>query len=1434
MVHPMASTLPAQTRASRRRSLTRPAPLPLRFETLEDRSLPSFSFPLNGGDWREFGPRNVAPQPSHTGEPGQGTSSPGGLASSGRISDVVADPNNINVFYVTTAGGGVWKTTDYGETWRPLTDRLPTSTPGLTDDLRTLNMGGIALSPLNPNIVYAGEGEQAGGTLGHGILKSLDGGATWRLITGPDDAFLNSSIPQIIVLPNPAAPTDPTQELVFALVGFSGSGNAGIWRSDDGGETWLKITPLLNTQNGVSTFATLWDMAVDPSNPNIAYVSVGNTFTPVTGIYRTENALSDTPDVVDPPNTPPDQQVGTPWTVVFGGNGGPQVPSGILLGRINFVLAPSSPSTLYVFAGDGPTDGQRGVYRSQDRGTTWREYGTVPTVVPGQSGYNMAIAVDPTNVNRLVLSGLDSVTYTNDALNPNPNAVTWSELNRDAGGEGPHVDHHTITFTAPDQNGQRQLLAGSDGGMFRTRTFEAAASTPAVVDWESANGVPGPLALGTLQFVGIALHPSSADEMIGGTQDNGTLRFFDDGTMMSSLVPGPGGAPVAGDVPEAWAWPMSFGGDGGDLVWDPTDPNNVYTIAPFPSRGRGLGIEVHRRRPDLGRCLQRNRLAGGGPVLPADRRRPVAAGAALRRHRPHLRDHRPRGELARRADQLPAPAGERDRRRTGVRDRRARQRRAPNSPFFGDPTVTAIGIGRSDPYVMYAAVSDRGKGQPGHLLRAGPVPGRRQAGTRPRVGPLDRRVARRHDPANGTCCRRPWAPRTRRVPTASASATTSRTSRWTRSTRTSSTSPPSATRSGVRSTAGSTWTLMSTEGLPTGPQQGPSTTSSWTRTCWASAGRSTTSCTSPPSIGVYTLSDPTQPVADQVWTRVGMTPADPIEDQNAVGFHPDVQVDDLELNTATGLLAAGTHGRGIWQFQIRPYISGIVFDDTDGDGVPGRERQRPGGHRRRRGHPRRPGGRQPDRAGPAVRGGQHLHPGRPGRPADRVLRLPRLEEGTYDITIGFGSRLPVDPGNEFYVSTPPLNPVLDENSTIPTADIGVFRRVSVSGLKFNDRNTNGVQDANEPGLAGWTFELFDSTNPAVTLATAVSDATGAFTFTGVGQARPPAASSASASCPSRAGWRPRRSDLPVPAFTSGQNVTGLLFGNVITGNLLITGWPDPATIAGRRADHVHPHGARPVQQHLHRIPRDGAVHDHRRRGRDHHRQRIGEPAVPGWTTRSPPPTPASTRSPWCSPRPGRRGSPWCRRPTWASTGTSKAITVTAGAASQLRLLGLPASVIAGQVNNVTVTAADQFGNQTNYTGPVSFTGTDPQASLPSGAFPDQRQRGVRRRAADVRRPVDHGQRPRQRADPGVRVHPGGRGGRQPVHPARGAHDGGGRHHVPVHRPVPGRLRQRGDRSGPLHLRRPAGDRPGRTSPSPTPTAGRRRSPRPTGRPASGR
>src|SRR5579885_2291576 len=115
--HPATPTRTKSKRTARRPSLTRPAPLPLRFEALEDRSVPSFSFPLTGGFWGEFGPRNIAIQPSQAGQPGQGTSSPGNLASSGRIAQVAPDPTDFKTFYAASAGGGVWKTTDSGTTW---------------------------------------------------------------------------------------------------------------------------------------------------------------------------------------------------------------------------------------------------------------------------------------------------------------------------------------------------------------------------------------------------------------------------------------------------------------------------------------------------------------------------------------------------------------------------------------------------------------------------------------------------------------------------------------------------------------------------------------------------------------------------------------------------------------------------------------------------------------------------------------------------------------------------------------------------------------------------------------------------------------------------------------------------------------------------------------------------------------------------------------------------------------------------------------------------------------------------------------------------------------------------------------------------------------------------------------------------------------------
>src|SRR6516225_5750603 len=132
-------------------------------EELEPRNLLSTSIPLDPVNWTALGPAPIAN--------GQ---TPGREPVSGRISAVAADPNDANVLYLAAAGGGVWKTTDAGADWTPLTDDQP-----------TLFMGALAVAPSDSTVIYAGTGEATSSAFsftGHGVLKSTDAGATWTLL----------------------------------------------------------------------------------------------------------------------------------------------------------------------------------------------------------------------------------------------------------------------------------------------------------------------------------------------------------------------------------------------------------------------------------------------------------------------------------------------------------------------------------------------------------------------------------------------------------------------------------------------------------------------------------------------------------------------------------------------------------------------------------------------------------------------------------------------------------------------------------------------------------------------------------------------------------------------------------------------------------------------------------------------------------------------------------------------------------------------------------------------------------------------------------------------------------------------------------------------------------------------------------------------------
>ncbi|MDE3167574.1 MAG: hypothetical protein KGN36_17360, partial [Acidobacteriota bacterium] len=237
---------------------------------------------------------------------------------SGRITGVAADPGNASIVYIAAAGGGVWKTTNAGSTWTPLTDTQ-----------QTLAMGAIAVAPSNASKIYAGTGEAnnaADSNYGYGILVSNDGGATWSLATGPANAFNRTSVARIAVDPTNANVAYAALGDPYTMQGLTG--NTGIWKTTDGGTTWTNTTVSID-----STFS--WtDIAIDPTNTQILYAAHGDPFGSgtVNGVYRSTNG-------------------GTSWTLLTG------APTGASSGRFAIALAPSNHSVLYVVISNPVTNG---------------------------------------------------------------------------------------------------------------------------------------------------------------------------------------------------------------------------------------------------------------------------------------------------------------------------------------------------------------------------------------------------------------------------------------------------------------------------------------------------------------------------------------------------------------------------------------------------------------------------------------------------------------------------------------------------------------------------------------------------------------------------------------------------------------------------------------------------------------------------------------------------------------------------------------------------------------------------------------------------------------------------------------------------------------------------------------------------------------------
>lgn len=342
---------------------------------------------------------------------------------SGRISTIAVHPADSDILYIGGAQGGVWKSTNGGTTWTPLTDREC-----------SLAMGSIAIDPVNPQIVYAGTGEMhfsADSYYGCGVLRSVDGGTTWTQFGGEifDTNTGGARISKLIIDP-PTAGSIATTTVYAATT-------VGVYISRDSGLTWSRLL------DGVAT-----DLVMHPTDPRSLHAAIGlpgGIAAANNGVYRTDDG-------------------GTSWTRQTSGFPATNV------GRIALAIAPSAPNVLYAavqdqLSGGGGADGRLlGIYKTTNGGTTWVRTSATGADCASQCWYNLVIAADPRDPEIVYFGGV--LLYRSDN-----GGVQFSNILRDI-----HVDQHAIMF---DPRNPDRLFVGNDGGIYR--------STNGGASWVSLN-----------------------------------------------------------------------------------------------------------------------------------------------------------------------------------------------------------------------------------------------------------------------------------------------------------------------------------------------------------------------------------------------------------------------------------------------------------------------------------------------------------------------------------------------------------------------------------------------------------------------------------------------------------------------------------------------------------------------------------------------------------------------------------------------------------------------------------------------------------------------------------------------------------------------------------------------------------------------------------
>jgi hypothetical protein len=421
----------------------------------------------------------------------------------GRVTDLLVHPGQPNTVYAGVATGGVWRSTDAGATFSPAWDAA-----------QPPSIGALAITATGVLFAGTGESNPGGGSVtfpGNGVYRSADGGANWAHVglSGTDRIGR--------LAPDPAN----ANRMFAAATGnlFVPGGARGLYRTLDGGVSWQLVLAGANATTGAI------DVAVDPGNPQRVYAALwdhrrqpnGRVYGGVgSGLYRSTDG-------------------GGTWTRLAGGlpaaNGN--------LGRMGIAVARSDPQRLYAIAAD--TSGAfSGFWTSTNRGDTWTRITNTSYLSASQSTFGWwfgRIWVDPADARHVFVAGVPMLESTDAGLSWRRNSSSF------------HVDQHAMAW---DAGRPGRVYLGNDGGIYRS---------------ESGGSLTGAWTKSTYQpfnqFYTVAVSRQDASRVLGGAQDNGSLRSW--------------GTP---------SWNSVNGGDGTTNLIDPTNHDKVYSCSQYGSCSR--------------------------------------------------------------------------------------------------------------------------------------------------------------------------------------------------------------------------------------------------------------------------------------------------------------------------------------------------------------------------------------------------------------------------------------------------------------------------------------------------------------------------------------------------------------------------------------------------------------------------------------------------------------------------------------------------------------------------------------------------------------------------------------------------------------------------------------------------------------------------------